>query len=87
VTARLRGERATPVPIRLRGVVKRTRASPMVLGAEDDNGFTQDEVHATARAYGTEAKIFPGMGHDIMLEPGWQTVAEYIDTWLIDRGL
>jgi hypothetical protein len=44
-------------------------------------------VHATARAYGSEAEIFPGMGHDIMLEPGWRTVAEYIDIWLVDQGL
>jgi pimeloyl-ACP methyl ester carboxylesterase len=65
----------------------RVNAPVLVLGAEDDNGFTQEEVHATARAYRTEAKIFPGMGHDIMLEPGWETVAEHIDTWLSDRGL
>ncbi len=28
------------------------------------------EVHATARAYRTEAELFP-MGHNMMLEPGW----------------
>ena len=63
-------------------------STPMlVLGAEHDGCFTQDEVHATARAYGTEAVIFPDMGHDMMLEPGWQSVAEHIDTWLVGQGL
>jgi alpha-beta hydrolase superfamily lysophospholipase len=65
----------------------RVSAPVLVLGAEDDTCFTQREVHATAAAYRTEAKIFGGMGHDMMLEPGWQGVAEYIDTWLVDQGL
>jgi len=65
----------------------RVSAPMLVLGGGEDNAFTQQEVHATARAYGSEAEIFPSMGHDIMLEPGWRTVAEYIDTWLVDQGL
>jgi alpha-beta hydrolase superfamily lysophospholipase len=65
----------------------RVSAPMLVLGAEHDNCFTQQEIHAAARAYRTEAEIFPGMGHDIMLEPGWRTVAEYIHTWFVDRGL
>ena len=54
----------------------------LVLGAEQDGVFTVDEVQATARAYQTEAEIFPGIGHDMMLEPGWQAVAEHIASWL-----
>ena len=59
----------------------------LVLGATDDGAFTQDEVHATARAYDTDAQFFPDMGHDMMLEPGWQAVAERIVQWLGHRGL
>jgi pimeloyl-ACP methyl ester carboxylesterase len=59
----------------------------LVLGATDDGCFTVKEAHATARAYGTEAEIFSGMGHNMMLEPGWQAVAERIVGWLTDRGL
>jgi pimeloyl-ACP methyl ester carboxylesterase len=66
---------------------QRIRAPMLVLGAECDGCFTPDEVHATARAYGTEAEIFPGMGHNMMLEPGWESVAERIDSWLGARGL
>jgi len=54
----------------------------LILGAENDGCFTLQEVHATAAAYHTEAEIFPKMGHDMMLEPGWETVAERIHGWL-----
>jgi pimeloyl-ACP methyl ester carboxylesterase len=59
----------------------------LVLGAECDGCFSQAEIRKTARAYGTEAEIFPGMGHNMMLEPDWQAVAERIDGWLTERGL
>jgi pimeloyl-ACP methyl ester carboxylesterase len=59
----------------------------LVLGAEDDGATSRKEVHATARAYRTEAEFFRHMGHDMMLEPGWGAVAERIHTWLGARGL
>jgi len=59
----------------------------LVLGAELDGCVTEAETLTTARAYGTEAQIFPDMGHDMMLEPEWQAVAEAIDGWLTDRRL
>lgn len=65
----------------------RVKTPLLVLGAAEDGMITCDEVDATARAYGTDADIFPGMGHDMMLEPGWERVAERIHTWLGQRGL
>lgn len=59
----------------------------LVLGAECDGGLTRNVVLATARAYRTEAEFFPNMGHNMMLEPGWQAVAERINGWLTTRGL
>jgi pimeloyl-ACP methyl ester carboxylesterase len=59
----------------------------LVLGAECDRSVTPQEVHATARAYRTQAEIFPNMGHDMMLEPGWLAVAQRIHTWLSTQGL
>ena len=56
----------------------------LVLGAELDGFFTTAEVERTARAYGTEAQIIPGMGHDLMLDEGWQAVADRVDHWLRD---
>jgi pimeloyl-ACP methyl ester carboxylesterase len=66
---------------------KRVTAPVLVLGADEDGAHTRKEIQATAHAYGTEAEFFPGMGHNMMLEPGWAAVAERIDTWLGTRGL
>ena len=59
----------------------------LVLGAWDDGAVTPEEIRATARAYRTDAEFFPGMGHNMMLEPGWRAVAERIDAWLVANGL
>jgi pimeloyl-ACP methyl ester carboxylesterase len=59
----------------------------LVLGAVEDGAFTRSEVAATASAYHTEADFIPNMGHNMMLEPGWQAVAGRIDSWLTRRGL
>lgn len=59
----------------------------LVLAAADDRVFSVAEEQATARAYHTEAEVFPDMAHDMMLEPGWQKVAERIVAWLQERGL
>lgn len=64
----------------------RVKTPLLVLGAEEDGSYTQKEVRATARAYNTEAEFFPGMGHNMMAEPGWAAVAERIHTWLGARG-
>jgi pimeloyl-ACP methyl ester carboxylesterase len=66
---------------------KRVKTPLLVLGADEDGAHTRKEVLATARAYRTQAEFFPNMGHNMMLEPGWTTVAERIDTWLGTRGL
>ncbi len=54
----------------------------LVLGAADDHVFTPREVQATARSYGADSKIFAGMAHDMMLEAGWQSVADRMLAWL-----
>jgi hypothetical protein len=59
----------------------------LVLGAENDRVFSVAEQQATARAYGTEAEIFPAMAHVMMLEPGWKLVADRIISWAAGRGL
>ena len=60
----------------------RVKARMLVLGAQEDVLFTPDQVRATAAAYRTEAVIFPSMGHGMMLEPGWQAVADRIIGWI-----
>jgi non-heme chloroperoxidase len=62
--------------------VRRERCPPMlVLGADRDILVPPSEVEQAARAYGTSAEVFRGMGHVMMLEAGWQKVADRIIEW------
>jgi alpha-beta hydrolase superfamily lysophospholipase len=59
----------------------------LVLAAENDRVFSVTEQKATAKAYATEATFFPNMAHDMMIERGWQKVADKILEWVNARGL
>jgi pimeloyl-ACP methyl ester carboxylesterase len=54
----------------------------LVLAAEADGFLTAADARHIARAYGTRAEFLPGMGHDLMLDQGWETVADQIERWL-----
>jgi alpha-beta hydrolase superfamily lysophospholipase len=78
-------------PALLDMALRRVRARPgligapvLVLGTEDDGFLTVDDVRRTALAHRTEAAIFRGLGHDMMLDQGWESVADCIDAWLRD---
>ena len=58
------------------------RNNLLVLGAEHDMIIPASLVEMTARSYGVAAHIYPGMGHGLMLERDWQTVAQDIIDWL-----
>lgn len=64
-----------------------TRTPLLVIGAALDQLIPPSSVEMTARTYGVEAEIFPGMGHGLMLEQDWQKPAEHILAWLAERGL
>jgi pimeloyl-ACP methyl ester carboxylesterase len=64
---------------------RRVQVPVLVVGAEHDWFFTVGETRRLAAAYRTQAQIMTGMGHDLMLDQGWQQVADRIDTWV--RGL
>lgn len=88
--ARVQSEavRASLIDPLIRRVRSNRVTTPMlVLGADEDGMVTHAEVHATARAYRTQAEFFSGMGHNMMLEHGWTAVAERIHAWLRTRNL
>jgi pimeloyl-ACP methyl ester carboxylesterase len=66
---------------------KRVRTPVLVLGGGRDAFFTPHEVAATARAYRTQARMYPKMAHGMMLEAGWQDAAYAILAWLRERGM
>ncbi|HPR07369.1 MAG TPA: alpha/beta hydrolase, partial [Denitromonas sp.] len=63
----------------------RSRMAPtplLVLGAEHDQLIPPSEVRSTGASYNVGVEIFPDMGHAMMLEDGWEPVAERIRDWL-----
>jgi pimeloyl-ACP methyl ester carboxylesterase len=60
----------------------RVQTPLLVLGGADDTIFSPADVAATARAYRTQPVMFPGLAHDMMLEEGWEKVADHIRAWI-----
>lgn len=59
-----------------------TSTRPWVLGADGDRIATPSDVNATALFYDTTPIIVPGLAHMMMLERGWETVAQPMLGWL-----
>ncbi|GAA5175285.1 alpha/beta hydrolase [Niveibacterium umoris] len=59
----------------------------MVMGAAEDALIATAGVRQTASSWGVEPLIVPGIGHGMMLEPGWRAAAEPILHWLDSLAL
>ena len=57
-------------------------APVLVLGTPEDRLVPIGDVRATARRYGAQLEEFPGMGHDLILDEGWEKVFDVMDRWL-----
>nr|VFJ51160.1 MAG: Lysophospholipase, alpha-beta hydrolase superfamily [Candidatus Kentron sp. FW] len=63
--------------------IPKNQGTPLlVLGAGEDYFVPSYLVRGTAKAYDTEAEIFPGMGHAMMSGGKWQDVADRIIKWI-----
>lgn len=54
----------------------------LVVGAEADGFLAPTDAAQIAHAYGIDAEYFPDMGHDLMLDQGWENVADRIERWV-----
>lgn len=54
----------------------------LVVGAENDALLAPGKIEKTAHTLNADLKIFPDIAHDMMLERGWESVAEHMATWL-----
>jgi pimeloyl-ACP methyl ester carboxylesterase len=54
----------------------------LVVGSPDDRVVPRSSLDRTATRYGGAPLLFPGMGHDLMLDPGWQEPLDAILDWL-----
>ncbi|PRY30152.1 alpha/beta hydrolase [Pseudosporangium ferrugineum] len=55
----------------------------LVVGSPDDRIVTRKALDRAAARFGGAPLLFPGMGHDLMLEPGWQEPIDAILDWLV----
>ena len=74
-------------------VLSRQRLEPavgdppiLVLGSPDDRVVPAGSLTRAARRYGAAPLLFPGMGHDLMLDARWREPIDAILDWL-DKDL
>lgn len=53
----------------------------LVLGASHDAIFPPEQVESLAAAHGVRAEMVEGMAHDMMLERGWEAVADRVSAF------
>ena len=58
----------------------------LVIGSPDDRIVPRGALVKVARAYGGEPLLFPGMGHDLMLDARWSEPLDAILDWLDKLG-
>jgi pimeloyl-ACP methyl ester carboxylesterase len=54
----------------------------LVVGSPDDRVVPRASLDRTAARYGGAPLLFPGMGHDLMLDTGWAEPIDAILDWL-----
>lgn len=74
-----------PRPSQILAHLPHGRDDLKVIGATHDLIIPASMVEMTARSYGVDAMLYSGMGHGLMLERDWQTVAQDIIDWLTTR--
>lgn len=55
----------------------------LVVGATEDAIFTPAMVADTARGWGTTPVMLDGLGHDLMLDVGWERAADTLAEWVL----
>lgn len=61
---------------------KKIQTPLLVIGGGKDRFFPPWEVALTAKAYEVKPEIFANMGHNLMLDEGWENVAKRIESYL-----
>lgn len=61
---------------------RKIHAPVLLIGGGSDQMVLPYQIEETGRVFHLQPQFFPGMGHEMMLEPGWQNVADAIIGWL-----
>ncbi len=59
------------------------RPPMLVLGSPDDRVVPATALTRAARRYGSAPLLFPGMGHDLMLDARWREPIDAVLDWLV----
>jgi pimeloyl-ACP methyl ester carboxylesterase len=59
------------------------RPPVLVLGSPDDRVVPRSSLDRIAARHAGAPLLFPGMGHDLMLDEGWQEPIDAILDWLV----
>jgi pimeloyl-ACP methyl ester carboxylesterase len=65
----------------------RGKCPMLVMGAENDAILSRADITETARAYQAAWHMVPSIGHDMMLDVGWESVARHMADWIDDVAL
>ena len=74
-------------PVAQYELLRRRRIGPvrcpvLVVGTPDDRLVRVDDVERTAAMYGVEPQWLDGMGHDVMLDAGWERALDLVLDWV-----
>lgn len=61
---------------------KKVNTSMYILGGDQDWIFNPKQIKGTAKRYKADSIIFEGVGHNMMLDPRWESVANKTLEWL-----
>lgn len=62
---------------------KKTHGPRLIVSGYDDRLIPERIHKAMARKYGADYRAYPGHGHYLMREPGWERIADDILDWLV----
>jgi pimeloyl-ACP methyl ester carboxylesterase len=58
----------------------------LVIAAEDDRFVPARTVARIARRYDAELRVMRGRGHMLVMEPGWESLADDVAVWITSRA-
>lgn len=57
----------------------------LVVAASEDAIFDAEDAAATARAWAARAVTVDGIGHSLMVDSGWEQVADLLADWVLEQ--
>jgi pimeloyl-ACP methyl ester carboxylesterase len=66
--------------------VGRVKCPLLVIVAGDDHFIPRAIGERIAKRYGAPVQVFEERGHMIVIEPGWEDVADVADRWIREQA-